>query len=403
MLSGLRVLLLVQNLPVPFDRRVWQEAKALRDAGASITVVSPADQRFPPTREVIDGIMVHRYAAPPEAVGALGYLREYSWALLAMSRAVASLKRDHGGWDVIHFCNPPDLLFLVARQHRRSERGIARLIFDQHDLGPELVRAKRIPLGRLLVGVAMLWERWSYSSADHVIATNESYRRKAMTRGRKSADAVTVVRSGPSRGWIVETERTRAWHDGAQHLIGYVGVMGRQEGIEYLLHAMAVLVKERAVSARLVLAGSGPDVDRLSSIAVELGIAGRVSFLGRVSDEDLRSVLANADVCVNSDEVNELNDLSTMNKILEYMALGRPIVQFEVSEGRFSAQDSSRYARPNDARSLADEIEWVLTHPTEAKEMGEAGRTRFLNELNWERQAEALVSAYVQAERSEPR
>lgn len=394
-LKGARLLLLVQNLPVPFDRRVWQEALALHAAGGDVTVVSPADDRYPPIATIIDGVEVHRYPAPPEAIGAAGYPREYIGALAAMSSVVRSLLRQRPPFDVIHFCNPPDLLFLVALRHRGTGNHRSRLVFDQHDLGPELVRAKHFPFSHLFEWLAGAFESLTYRSADFVIATNESYRRIAIGRGRKAPDSVAVVRSGPSGDWIQETDRTRVWHRGNRWLIGYVGVMGRQEGIDYLLNALSTLVHDRGLDVRLALAGSGPDVERLRQSAKAMGVSDNVDFLGRISDAELRSLLANSDVCVNSDEVNELNDLSTMNKILEYMALARPIVQFDVTEGRFSAGDASRYARPNDAVSFADEVQWVLQHPDAAHRMGQTGKRRFVEELSWERQAETLVGAYT--------
>lgn len=390
-LARRRLLIVVQNLPVPFDRRVWQEALALAEAGADVIVVCPADERHPEGRFIIDGITVHRHRAVPEAVRAAGYLREY-WLSVHRIRKLVKLVRAEAEVDVIHICNPPDLLFLAAVDVRRSRR--RPLIFDQHDLGPELVRAKHMPLNRFFVGVAKLMERVTYRLADHVISTNESYQSIALTRGGKSPDEVTVVRSGPRRAWITEPVRSDAWHAGHQFLIGYVGVMGRQEGITYLLDATQLLV-QRGLDVQVALVGSGPDVARLIAYAKDLGVQDNVTFHGRLSDDDLREVLANSDVCVNPDEVNELNNLSTMNKILEYMALGRPIVQFDVQEGRFSAQDASRYARPNDAISLADEIETVLLDPALASEMGEFGRVRFASELCWEAQATQLIRAYV--------
>lgn len=388
-LAGEAILLLVQNLPVPFDRRVWQEALALKGAGAEVLVVCPSDAKHPAGQFELDGIEICRYPAVKEAVGLLGYIREYGWGLAAMSRAVSKARRGRR-FSAIHFCNPPDMLFLVAMAHRRG----ARLVFDQHDLGPELVRAKHLPLSWFFVGLARLLEKLTYSAADHVISTNESYRHIAMTRGRKAASEVTIVRSGPRAEWIQQAASTAKWHEGRQFLVGYVGVMGRQEGIEHLIDAMALL-RDRGLSVQLALAGSGPDVGRLRQHASLRGVEDRVTFHGRVSDEDLRSLLSNSDVCVNSDEVNELNDLSTMNKILEYMALGRPIVQFEVTEGRYSAQRSSRYAAPNDTQSFADEIAWVLEHPAEASEMGEFGLSRFTTELSWEQQVPKLVGAYL--------
>lgn len=390
-LSGKNIAVLVQNLPVPFDRRVWQESLALSAAGARVTVICPADARHPAGEFDLDGIRVLRYAAPREATGAAGYFIEYPWALAAMTRQL--LKAAKGTrFDVIHFCNPPDLLFLCALPYKLISR--TKLIFDQHDLGPELIRAKRLPLSPIFMAIARIIERLTYASADHVISTNESYKNIALRRGGKGADEVTVVRSGPNVDWIVESETTDRWHNGRSKMLGYVGVIGRQEGIEYLLDALKVIVFDRKMDVQLCLVGSGPDLPRLTELAKEDGLDEHVSFLGRLSDENLRSVLANADVCVNPDEVNELNNLSTMNKIVEYMALGRPIVQFDVKEGRYSAGESSRYARKNDAESFAEEIIVVLSDDALARRMGEAGRARFRDSLSWERQVPILVDAY---------
>ena len=206
---------------------------------------------------------------------------------------------------------------------------------------------------------------------------------------------MTVVRSGPYRSWAEYRRTGEDWHRGRRFLLGYVGVMGRQEGIEYLIDAVKILVAERHLDVHLALIGSGPDRERLEVLARTRGIADRVEFHGRVPDDRMKSILADADVCVNPDEVNPMNDLSTMNKIIEYMALGRPIVQFDVREGRFSARDASLYAeRDNDARSFAHTVERVLDDPDLARAMGDAGRARFENALCWEIQAERLIAAY---------
>ncbi|MDH3026958.1 glycosyltransferase family 4 protein [Gordonia alkanivorans] len=381
---------MVQNLPVPFDRRVWQEALALRDVVASVTVISPADDKFPAGQFEIDGVNVRRYSAPPEGVGIAGYLREYFVSLRAIRREVKVVSKIRS-IQIVHICNPPDFLFLAVR--RLTRRGAA-LIFDQHDLGPELIDAKQMKFGAFFRLATRLMEALTYRSADHVISTNNSYRTIAITRGRFPSSQVTVVRSGPSSSWIKEGEVDPAWRRGRRHLIGYVGVMGRQDGLEYLLRATKCLIRD-GLDVELALAGSGPDLARLKQLASELGVVDHVQFLGRVSDEDLRSVLASADVCVNPDEVNKMNDLSTMNKILEYMAMGRPIVQFDVMEGRYSAGSSARYAAPNDVESLASEIRWVLEHPMEAKEMGSEGKRRFQQELCWEQQVPKLRAAYA--------
>jgi len=390
-IESARIAILVQNLPVPFDRRVWQEARALRDAGASVTVICPSDAKYPTGTFEIESIEVIRYDAPAEARHVGGYLNEYIFSLLRMRRALRKA-RLRGRFDAIHFCNPPDLLYLVAQPF--SRRDGSRLVFDQHDLGPELVRAKHLPLTPLFVRVARLIESQTYRSADHVIATNESYKAIARSRGGISERDITVVRSGPARGWADSFERAD-WHRERQYLIGYVGVMGRQEGIEYLIDAVSILAGEYGLDVHLALVGSGPDRERLYQLAHDSGFGDRIEFHGRVSDSDLVSILADSDVCVNPDEVNEMNNLSTMNKIVEYMSLGRPIVQFDVKEGRFSAAESSLYAHGNDARSLAGAIRTVLGDPERAERMGAFGRQRFEHELAWEVQAEKLVDAYA--------
>lgn len=390
-LAGRRVALLVQNLPVPFDRRVWQEAVALSQAGAEVWVICPSDKRFPAGRHLIQGVRVIRYKAPPEARGALGYPVEYSVALYQIARTLwrRALRLR---FDVIHFCNPPDLLVLAALPLRMLSR--SKTVFDQHDLGPELVRAKHLPLSPVLVAAARLAERLTYAASDHVIATNESYKRIAIERGGLKPDRVTVVRSAPRAGWGASSAPSAAWNNGRSKMIGYVGVIGRQEGIEYLLRAVKHLVDVVHLDVQLCLVGSGPDIDRLKELAVSLGIASSVSFLGRLSDDDLLGVLNAADVCVNPDEVNEMNDLSTMNKIMEYMSLGKPIVQFDVTEGRFSAGESSLYAAPNDSISLAEKLAEVLNDPELASRMGRLGKQRFEQVLAWERQIPQLISAY---------
>lgn len=393
-MRGRRVAILVQNLPVPFDRRVWQEALALRDAGASVSVVCPGTPDFPAGTFQIDSIMVHRFAMPKEASGVLGYVREYGISLWRMHKELAKLRKG-GAFDVVHFCNPPDLLAFVALTQKIS--GGSRLVFDQHDLGPELVVAKGLRFGKLFAAVARSWEWVAYWAADHVIATNESYKRTAIKRGRKSANEVTVVRSGPRKEWILAAAPTKKWAKGRDYQVGYVGVIGKQEGIDYLLEAAKILIFDEGINVQFCLVGSGTEVENLKRQVKEMGLQPYVSFLGRLSDEDLRSVLSNSDVCVNPDEVNELNDKSTMNKVLEYMALGKPIVQFDVTEGRFSAMDASAYARPNDSLSFATELKNVLLDPDLAKAMGEFGKRRFEEELCWEQQTPKLLHAYETA------
>ncbi|PZU03374.1 MAG: glycosyltransferase WbuB, partial [Gordonia sp. (in: high G+C Gram-positive bacteria)] len=270
----------------------------------------------------------------------------------------------------------------------------SRLIYDQHDLCPELIRAKRMSGAKVFTRVAEVLERLSYKLSDHVIVTNNSYRTVALTRGRVSADDVSVVRSAPENTWNESPQTSLRWKNGRRYMIGYVGVIGRQEGIEYLLNSMKILVTEEGIDVQCVLVGSGPDIARLKTLCRTLELDDHITFTGRVSDDDLRHILATADVCVNPDEVNELNDKSTMNKIIEYMAIGKPIVQFDVAEGRFSAGPSSLYAAPNDSADFAACISKLLMDEELRESMGKKGQQRFETTLAWEFQAPILVRAY---------
>jgi glycosyltransferase involved in cell wall biosynthesis len=305
-----------------------------------------------------------------------------------MVRSIAKVRRI----DAIHFCNPPDLLFLVALPYKLAMKTF--LVFDQHDLGPELIRAKKLPLSFLFVILMHFFERLTYRVADHVIVTNASYRDVAFRRGRKTEAEVTIVRSGPRSEWIKPSPADAKWKRGRRYLVGYVGVMGRQEGIEYLIDAAAILRDEFGLDVQFGLVGSGPDFRRLQQLCADRGVDDLVEFHGRLSDNQLRSILSTADVCVNPDEVNELNNLSTMNKIVEYMALGRPIVQFDVKEGRESAKEASLYAAANDAHDFAKCIASLLTDPVRAGEMGLNGQRRFVDSLCWETQVGNLTSVY---------
>jgi glycosyltransferase involved in cell wall biosynthesis len=385
-----RVLILVENLPSPFDRRVWQEATALRDSGRSVTIICPTGRGFEKRYEEIDGIAIHRYKLPVEASGAAGYALEYGLALLftfALTWRVFFTR----GFDVIHACNPPDLFFLIGLFFKPFGK---RFVFDHHDINPELYEAKfgrRDFFYRLLV----VLERLTFKSADVSIATNESYRRIAIERGGMDPDRVYVVRSGPSLERLKVAPPDPKLKRGRKYLVGYVGVMGRQEGIDLLLQAVRSVVYCRGRhDIHFGIVGGGTALEEMKVLARELGIDDYVTFTGRVPDEQLLAMLNTADVCVNPDVANEMNDKSTMNKIMEYMALGKPIVQFDLTEGRFSAQDASLYARRNDPRDMAAKIVELIDDPERRRAMGEFGRRRVENELEWRYEAPKLIAAY---------
>jgi glycosyltransferase involved in cell wall biosynthesis len=385
-----RVLFLVENLPSPFDRRVWQEAGALRDAGYAVSIICPTGRGCEKKYEVIDDIHIWRYDLPREGAGALGYLVEYSVALFFTF--VLSLRvLQKRGFDVIHACNPPDLFFLVGGFYKLFGK---KFVFDHHDANPELYVAKFGRKGafhRLL----LLLERLTFRTADVSIATNESYRRIAMERGGMDPDKVFVVRSGPSLERMRVVPPVEALKHGRRYLVGYVGVMGRQEGIDYLLRAAAHLVHQKQRrDVHFGLVGGGTSLEELKALARELRIDDYVTFTGRVPDAELLAMLNTADVCVNPDVANEMNDISTMNKVMEYMALGKPIVQFDLTEGRFSAQGASLYARRNDPVDLAEKIAELLDDPARRAAMGEFGRRRVERELEWRYEAPKLIAAY---------
>ncbi|MGH9256868.1 MAG: glycosyltransferase family 4 protein, partial [Vicinamibacterales bacterium] len=376
--------------PSPFDRRVWQEACALRDAGYVVSIICPTGKGCEKKFEAIDDVHIWRYSLPLEATGAVGYAIEYTaalWQALFLCWKVLFRR----GFDVIHACNPPDLFFLIGALFKLLGK---KFVFDHHDLGPELYEAKygrRGFLHRLLLKL----EYWTFRTADLAIATNESYRRIATGRGRMPDGRVFVVRSGPSLERLRILPPDERLKCGRRYLVGYVGVIATQEGIGYLLLAARHIVRDLArTDIHFGLVGDGPALAEMKRLAQKLGIAGFVTFTGRVPDGELLAMLNTADVCVNPDVANEMNDKSTMNKIMEYMALGKPIVQFDLTEGRYSAQQASLYARRNDAFDLAERIVELLDDPARRMEMGEYGRRRVERELAWQHEAPKLLAAY---------
>ena len=389
--QGRKVLIIVENLPVPFDRRVWQEATALKRHGYLVSIICPTGKGFEQRAEVLDGINIYRHTLPLDAHGALGYLVEYSAALIWQFLLSWRVLFRHG-FDVIHACNPPDNIFLVGGFFKIFLG--KKFLFDHHDINPELYEAK---FGRrdFFYKIMLLWERWTFRTANVSIATNESYRKIAIERGHMDPDKVFVVRSGPSLERLRLLPPVEALKKGRKYMVGYVGVMGQQEGLQYLLEAARIIIRERGrEDVHFGLVGGGPELDNLKRMAGDLGIADYVTFTGRVPDQLLLEMLNTADVCVNSDEYNAMNDKSTMNKIMEYMALGKPIVQFDLSEGRFSARDASVYAKPNDAADMAAKIVELLDDPARRAEMGRIGRDRVENELAWPYEEPKLLSAY---------
>jgi glycosyltransferase involved in cell wall biosynthesis len=387
---GRRVLIIVENLPSPFDRRVWQEARTLTAAGYSVSIICPKAPGYTRAFESIDGIDIHRHSLPHEADGALGYALEYGVALVM--EFWLSLKVLFGrGFDVIQACNPPDTIFLIGGFYKLFGK---KFIFDHHDINPELYEAKFGKRGfghRLLLAL----ERLTFATADLVISTNESYRGIALGRGRKRPDDVFVVRSGPDLTRMKVVPANPALKQGRRYLVGYVGVMGKQEGIDLLLQAVQIIVQSMGrTDIHFGLVGGGTELPAMRELARTLGIADFVTFTGRAPDAELLEMLNTADICVNPDRANEMNDRSTMNKIMEYMALGKPVVQFELTEGRVSAGEASWYARPNDVADLAHKMVSLLDDERQRLHMGAVGRERVERVLSWQHEAPRLLAAY---------
>jgi glycosyltransferase involved in cell wall biosynthesis len=343
---------------------------------------------------MIKGIRIYRYRPGPEARRPAAYLAEYGIAIISQLYLALRIRLRHR-IAVTHVCNPPDLLFLVALPLMALG---SRLIYDHHDVCPELMLAKGHGSSSLQVRLTKLFERLTYRACDVSIETNESYRDIALSRGRMSSDNVFVVRSAPDNDRFANARPDEKWLFGRKHLVAYVGVMGLQDGLDYIVDAAQVIIDDwRRQDIQFVLVGSGPELPRLKERVRHVGIEDQVLFTGRLPEQDLGAVLASSDVCVNPDEANTMNDISTMNKVLEYMALGKPIVQFDLHEGRVSAGDASLYAKRNDATSLAECIVRLVDDVETRYSMGQIGIQRLTTSLSWELQIPNLLAAYARA------
>ena len=391
MTSPVRVLIIVENLPSPFDRRVWMEATTLTKAGYEVSIICPKGKGYEESYEVIDNIHIYRHPMPPEISSVVGYITEYIAAVFWEFYLAHRVWRERG-FDIIHICNPPDLLFITAGWFKLIKG--CKVIFDHHDINPEMYEAKYGRRDIFYYGLRLV-ERLTFALADTVISTNESYRKIALTRGRKDSKDVFVVRSGPdlSRFKLLPADET--YRRNKKYLVGYVGVMGEPEGIDYLLESIRHIVYDRKrQDIHFMLIGSGPMLEQMQNLAIELKIGDFVEFTGRISDEELLARLSSCDLCVNPDKKMPYNDKSTMNKIMEYMAMGKPIVQFDLMEGRNSAGEASVYAKGNDAIDFADKILELLADPEKRKQMGEIGMRRMTEKLEWRYQIPTLLKAY---------
>lgn len=392
-ISAAKVVMLVENCSYPRDIRVRREAETLTRAGLEVTVICPA-LRGQPREESLNGVRVLRYPAPPEVGGQLGYFVEYGCSLLAtlfLTLRVAT----RGGINVIHAANPPDLFVLIAALFKPF--GV-RFIYDQHDLAPEMYRARYGGKGKPLVEAALRFcERLSYKLADHVVVANESYRENAMLRGRVAADHISVVRNGPDAAQLDHrAEPIPGLAEDGKTVFAYLGLMGVQDGVAHLIGALDHLRRDLdRTDFFCLLVGSGEEQQTLEDLTRSCGLEPYVRFMGFIPDPGYIPYLLAADICVDPDPSSEYNDRSTMIKILDYMALGKPIVAFDLPETRRSAGDAAKYANPNDEMEFAKALAYLMDHPEQRRIMGAVGRRRAEGELSWSTSAAQLLRAYA--------
>jgi glycosyltransferase involved in cell wall biosynthesis len=388
---GKRILMLLENSAYSEDGRVRCEANSLAAAGYAVTVIGPAaeGERY---FEQFGGVTAYQFPPPPMAHGLLGYCIEYAYALsvMAMLSVWVAIRR---GFDVVHAHNPPDFLVIIGGFWRLFGK---KFVFDQHDLSPDMYRARFVePANPVLHHILVFFERLSARWANHVIAANDSYKRLQVARNSIPASGITVVRNGPEPWHLNEFEPDQEIRGGATNVIGYVGVMGIQDGVDYLLRALSIVTHEYDCKDwRCVLIGKGPALEDLQRLAIDLGIAANMFFTGWVDYEKVPRYIAATDICVVPDPSNEYNDHSTIVKLMEYMAQAKPVVAFDLPEHRTTAANTVLYAKPNDEREFAKHLLRLMDDPQLRKSLGEAGRKRVMESLTWKHQEAHLLAAY---------
>lgn len=389
-----KILIVVENLPVPFDGRVWKEACSLHENGYEVTVLCPKGKGYSKGYELLEGVHVYRHPMSREGNSAAGYLFEYGSALV-WEFFYAWWIFFRRGFQVMQGCNPPDNIFLVALFFKLF--GV-KYIFDHHDANPELYLSKYEKEGFFYK--AQVWlEKMTFRFSDVAMSTNESYKKLAVKRGGLAPEDVFVVRNGPDLETFKPVPPKPELKYGKPYLVGYVGNMSIQEGLDILLDVAERIKSQGRRDVHFTCVGGGPGLPGLREMVKDKKLDDTVNFTGRIPDEQLLDILSTADVCVNPDKPCEMNDISTMIKIMEYMALSKPIVQFDLKEGRFSAGKASLYSSNNhdQVTDFAAKLLWLLDHPEERKEMGEFGYRRVQKELAWDYSVANLLAAYERA------
>lgn len=387
-----KVLMLVENLSVPADPRVWHEACTLHQHGLQVCIISPkGETRDRESYVCIEDIHIYRYRLAPITGSTSDYIKEFSIAMV-MTFLLSLKVLFHHGFDVIHAANPPDTFFVIGLFYRLLGK---KYIFDQHDLAPEMFHVKFPNRLKLLYKLLLFFERCSYRTAHLVITTNISQKQNAFARGSCSADKVFIVRNGPDIGRFAPVPAEGSLKRGRRYLLAYIGVMASQDGVEYALHALADLVHKRGrQDVLLVIMGDGDQLPLLRTLTNTLQLDEYVHFTGWINRQEMLRYLTVTDVGLSPDPSNELNDRSTMLKTMEYMAMGKPVVAFDLPETRFSAQEAALYATPNRIEEFADNIEMLLDNEALRYRMGNFGRKRVEEVLCWEHTKQNLLLAY---------
>ncbi|MGH8890209.1 MAG: glycosyltransferase family 4 protein [Acidothermaceae bacterium] len=391
------VLIVVQNLPVPMDRRVWLECKALTAAGYQVSVICIAGPGDPPY-ELLDGVHIYKYKPAPQANGTLGFVWEFAYSWCRAAALSLRVWRRHG-FDVLQACNPPDTYWLLGFLYRLVGK---RFVYDQHDLNPEVFLSRfGEPSGgirQVQYRMLLTLERLTYRFAHRVISTNESYREVAMTRGGRASSDVTVVRSGPDTSVmrpVADPAEAADLRRGRRYLACYLGIMGPQDGVDVLLdaadHYVHVLGRD---DCHFALLGFGDCLDDLKAQCTSLGLDEFVTFTGRADSAKIAAYLSEADVGLSPDPLSPLNDVSTMNKTMEYMAYAVPVVAFDLKETRVSGGNAAVYVDPSDVEGFAKALGALLDDDEQRADMAVQARLRAAAELDWRPQAKAYVGVY---------
>jgi glycosyltransferase involved in cell wall biosynthesis len=392
-----RVLIVVQNLPVPFDRRVWLEATTLAKNGYRVSVICPKMRGFNAGRETLEDIDIYRYPLPIDAQGKIGFVLEFLWCFLATALLSVKVQVAGRGFDVLHVCNPPETYWPLAWFWRAFGK---RFIFDHHDLSPEMFAVKferpaTRDAGGALFKALLFLERMTFRAAQIVITTNESHKRIAVERGGKRAEDVFIVRSGPDLSRFKVYDPDPKWRKGQPFLIAYLGEICKQDGVDHLVRAVKILRDElKRPDVHCIFMGGGPHQKAIADYAVEIGVQELCTFTGRVSDEDLCRVLSSADIGIDPDPKNAWSDQSTMNKVIEYMFFGLPVLSYDLHETRVSAGEAGMFVTANDERALARGIAALLDDPERRKQLGAAGHARVRAVLAWNFSVPPLLAAY---------